>query len=49
MAIKHISLDFWNTIGIPNSTYAIQRTELIAEALRIPVLEAKEKYTKVKK
>ena len=48
MAIKHISLDFWNTIGIPNSAYALKRTELIANVCDITYKCAAARYTKVK-
>lgn len=47
--IKHISLDFWNTLASPNPEYARQRTNLIASFFDIPFDEAKRTYTSTKK
>lgn len=47
--IRHISLDFWNTLATPNPEYAFMRTNLIASYFDIPFDEAKRLYTSTKK
>lgn len=46
--IKLISLDFWNSLAIPNPEYAKARTELLAATFNVSFDEAKKKYQETK-
>lgn len=46
---RHISLDFYNTLGIPNPAFAQARTEYLAEVLNVSEQTVKEKYSRMKK
>lgn len=45
---KHISLDFWNTVGQPNKDYIHRRSEIIADFYNVSFAEAKRMYTLIK-
>lgn len=47
--IKHVSLDAWNTILIPNTQYAIRRSNILAEAFSCSPEFAAKAYTSVKR
>lgn len=47
--IKHISFDAWNTVLIPNQTYAVKRSQLIADLYEVPLAEARRIYTETKR
>lgn len=47
--IKHVSLDAWNTILIPNTQYAIRRSNILAEAFSCSPEFAAKVYTSVKR
>ena len=47
--IKHVSLDAWNTILIPNTQYAIRRSYILAEAFSCSPEFAAKAYTAVKR
>ncbi len=47
--MKHISLDFWNTVGKPNPQFAQARADLLASRFHILGSEARAIYTKVKR
>jgi FMN phosphatase YigB (HAD superfamily) len=47
--MRHISFDFWNTIGKPNKVYARERSRLLSEVFAVSLDEAKATYSKVKK
>lgn len=47
--IRHISLDFWNTIGRANPEFAAIRNQLIADCYGIPVDDVRRIYTRTKK
>ena len=46
--IKHISLDVWNTLLIPNVQFAVERTKFLAEYFDVSEEIAKIKFTKTK-
>lgn len=46
--MRHISFDFWNTVGKPNLTYSAKRTEFLATAFETTREVAKHTYTAVK-
>ena len=49
MPIKHVSLDAWNTILIPNKEYARKRTNILANVFNCSNEFAKSVYTNVKR
>jgi FMN phosphatase YigB (HAD superfamily) len=46
--MRHLSFDFWNTIGKPNKTYARERSQLLSEVFATSFDTAKATYSKVK-
>lgn len=48
LMIKHITLDAWNTLLVPNATFAKLRTEFLSDHLRLPLEKVKGTYTEVK-
>ena len=46
--IKHISLDYWNTIAHPNNSYSLLRTDFISNLFQCSVSKAQFGYTAVK-
>lgn len=49
MTIKHISLDFWNTVGKPNPVFAKHRTAYLSSLFGVSEDRAKSTYTTVKR
>lgn len=48
-SMRHISFDFWNTVGKPNSVYAKERTKFLAEVFDTTPEIAKATYTRTKR
>ena len=46
--MRHMSFDFWNTVGKPNKTYARERSQLLADVFGTSFDTAKANYSKVK-